>query len=104
MQSPFDSVLSGELARCLGAVLSQRDLPRPYADSTPLAVTSLELAEPGPELPPLAAETPGIGPIGTESGIRACLGNFGVDAATAVSNSYRMEWPPGSVTVRWKSA
>jgi alcohol dehydrogenase len=32
-----------------GAVLSQRDLPRPYADSAPLAVTSLELAEPGPE-------------------------------------------------------
>lgn len=32
-----------------GAVLSQRDLPRPYADSAPLAVTSLELAGPGPE-------------------------------------------------------
>ncbi|GGO89853.1 alcohol dehydrogenase [Nocardioides phosphati] len=32
-----------------GAVLSQRDLPRPYAESAPLAVTSLELAEPGPE-------------------------------------------------------
>jgi alcohol dehydrogenase len=32
-----------------GAVLSQRDLPRPYADSAPLAVSALELAEPGPE-------------------------------------------------------
>lgn len=32
-----------------GAVLSQRDLPRPYAESAPLTVTSLELAEPGPE-------------------------------------------------------
>ncbi|HSX67553.1 alcohol dehydrogenase catalytic domain-containing protein [Nocardioides sp.] len=32
-----------------GAVLSQRDLPRPYADSAPLAVTSLDLAPPGPE-------------------------------------------------------
>lgn len=43
------------------------------------------LAEPGPELAPLAAEAPGIGPIGTERGIRACLGSLGVDAATAVT-------------------
>lgn len=32
-----------------GAVLSQRDLPRPYAESAPLEVTSLDLADPGPE-------------------------------------------------------
>lgn len=32
-----------------GAVLAQRDLPRPYAASAPLAITSLELAPPGPE-------------------------------------------------------
>lgn len=46
-----------------------------------LAVQAAVLwAAPGPSLPPLAAEQPGIGPLGTPAGLAGCLDALGLDA------------------------
>ncbi|KGN37572.1 hypothetical protein [Knoellia subterranea] len=40
-------------------------------------------ATPGPTIPPLTAESPAIGPIGTEVGVRSCLEALGLPSGSA---------------------
>ena len=64
----------------LGAIVV-RQSGRDYS-ATGLA-TQLGTSESGPTTTPLSAEAPGIGPIGTENGVRSCLEALGLPRGSA---------------------
>lgn len=56
-----------------------------YRSASLAAQAAAFLAHPGAPLRPLGAEPPSIGPIGTENGLRSCLGALGLPSATGVT-------------------
>ncbi|EAP97975.1 RNA polymerase sigma-70 factor [Janibacter sp. HTCC2649] len=70
----------------LGAIVV-RHSGRDYSATGLAAQSSGELGGPqsGPTITPLAAEAPGIGPIGTEIGVRSCLEALGLPRASAAN-------------------
>lgn len=67
-----EAALGPVLVRHSGRDYTAADLPTQLADVAT-----------GPTTPPLTAESPAIGPIGTEMGVRTCLAALGLPQATA---------------------
>lgn len=81
--------LGAIVVRQSGREYSAADLP-----------TELRGAEGGPTTTPLSAEAPGVGPIGTETGVRSCLAALGLprDSAAEVDLS-SLDSTPAAVLI-----
>jgi hypothetical protein len=66
------------------AAVSIHHTNRAYTSSGFVDQARALLADPGETLPPLGAESPAIGPIGTETGLRSCLSALTSEPFTAV--------------------